>query len=263
MMNYFFRAARFEFAKIFGGKVWWIVFGIVAVIQPLLALVQAMSLAQIGITATPETHPGLAVALPPLDYFGFDVILFGQAAMVVLGGVAGASIYRSHELRTTLLGLNKRMSTFFAKLSAVLVGSIAVSFISVFVTISITHIGLGNQGLNSLILSPIAWQFIGYATLDLVLLVALSFGIGMLCRNAIVPLLFMVPQVVGLGGFLTQKWEWGGYLPVAVGNLLFAIPTDDYPHDPVKGGLILALWAIAVLFISAYFFVRRDVGGRY
>jgi len=263
MMNYFFRAIRFEFAKIFGSRAWWIIFGIVAVIQPLLALVEAMSLAQIGITATPETHPQLAVALPPLDYFGFDVILFGQAAIVVLGGIAGASIYRSQELKTTLLGLNKRMGTFLSKLSAVLVAGIAVSFISVFITISITHIGLGNQGLDPLILSPVAWQFIGYATLDWVLLIVLSFGIGMLSRNAIVPLLFMVPQVVGLGDYLAQKWEWGGYLPVAAGNLLFAIPTDTYPHDPVKGGLILASWTVVILFMAAYFFVRRDVGGRY
>ncbi|MDR3072430.1 MAG: hypothetical protein LBU41_02945, partial [Clostridiales Family XIII bacterium] len=137
-MNYFVRAIRFEFARIFFGRVWWIVFGIVAVIQPLLALVEAVSLAQIGLTATPETHSGLAVALPPLDYFGFDVILFGQAAIVVLGGIAGASIYRSHELRTTLLGLNKRVGIFLAKLSVVLIGSTFVSFISIFITISIT-----------------------------------------------------------------------------------------------------------------------------
>jgi hypothetical protein len=99
--------------------------------------------------------------------------------------------------------------------------------------------------------------------LDWVLLTALSFGIGMLCRNAIVPLLFMVPQVVGLGGVLAQKWEWGVYLPAPAGNLLFAIPTDELTHDPVKGGLILSIWTVVLLLLAAYFFVRRDVGGRY
>ena len=262
-MSYFFRAIHFEFAKIFSSRAWWIVFGIVSIIQPLLALVNAMSLARIGIHATPKTTPGLVQALPPLDYFGFDIIPFGLAAIVVLGGIAGASVFRDHELRTTFLCLNKRISTFFAKLSAVLVGSIAVSFTSVFVTIAITHLGLGDQGLNPFILSPIAWQFICYATLDWVLLSALSFGLGMLSRNAIVSLLIMVPQVVGLGGLLAQKWKWGGYLPVAAGNLLFATPTDAITHEPVKGGLTLIAWTIVVLFVAVYLFTRRDVGGSY
>lgn len=259
-MNYFFRAACFEFAKILSNRLWWIVLGIVLVIQPLLALLEAVSLAQIGITATPETHPGLAQILPPLDYFGFDIIPLGQAAIVVLGGIGGASIYRGHELRTTLLVLNKRKGIFLAKLIAILVGTIAVSFISVFITISITHIGLGGQGLHPLTLSSITWAFIGYATLNWVLLAALSFGIGLLFRNAIVPLILMVSQVVGLGGFLAQKWEWGGHLPVAAGNLLFATPASATSHDPVKGGLILMAWTVAMLVAAAYCFVRRDVG---
>jgi ABC-type transport system involved in multi-copper enzyme maturation permease subunit len=261
MTTYFIRAVRFEFAKIMTSRTWWIVFGIVAVIQPLLALVEAISLAQSGIHATPETHPMLAEALPPLDYFGFDVIPLGQAAVVVLGGIAGASVFRSHELRTNLLCLNRRRKTFLAKLLAVFAGSTVVSFISVFATIAITHLGLGSQGLHFLVLSPVTWQFIGYATLDWVLLTILSFGFGMISRNAIVPLLVMVPQVVGLGGLLAQKWEWSSCLPVAAGNLLFATPTNAIAHDPVKGGLILAAWTAVVLLVAAFLFVRRDVGG--
>ena len=262
MMEYFYRALGYEFAKIYRSKVWWVVIGVVIVIQPLLALIEAISIAKIGITATPLTHPELAVALPALDYFGFDVVLFGQVAVVVLGGLEGAEIFQHHELRVTLLALNKRGSTFLAKFTAVLVASTIVSLTSIFITIATTHIGLGNLGLNPALLSPIAWEFICYATLDWVLLIALSFGLGMLSRNAIVPLFFMIPQVVGLGAFLAEKWEWCGYLPVAVGNLLFAIPTDNYPHDPLKGGLILTLWAMVALIISRHYFIHRDVGGQ-
>ena len=261
-MRYFHRALSYELAKIYRSKAWWVVTGIVIVIQPLLALIEAMSLAQIGITATPITNPELAVALPPLDYFGFDVVLFGQVAVVALGCMEGAEIFQNHELRITLLGLNKRKGTFLAKLTAISMVSTLISFSSIFITIAITHIGLGNLGLNPLQLSPIAWEFIGYATLDWVLLIVLSFGIGMFCRNAIIPLFFMIPQVVGLGAFLADKWSWCSYLPVAVGNLLFAIPTDNYPHNPLKGGLVLTLWACVVLLISMHRFMYRDVGGQ-
>lgn len=260
-MNYVIRCTCFEFLKTFFGRAWIIVFGIVAVIQPLLALLEATQLAQTGIHATPETNPELVQALPPLDYFGFDVTAFGQLPIVVLGALMGASEYKGHELRTTFLCLNKRMEAFLAKIAVVFAGSMIASFVAIFTTIAVTHVGLGKQGLNPLILSPIAWQFIGYVLVDWVLLTLLSFGLGMLSRNAIVPLVFMIPQIFNLGNLLAQKWEWGKYFPVAAGNLLFSSPTDALAHQPIKGGLILSLWTGIILILAAYRFVRSDVGG--
>jgi hypothetical protein len=147
------------------------------------------------------------------------------------------------------------------KTNRVLLGSFVVSFVSIYITIALTHIGLGSQGLHPLILSPIAWDFIAYGTLNWVLLSVLSFGLGILNRNATAPLLLMVLQVVGFGSFFAQKWKWAGYLPVAADSLLLASLTEPVPHDPIKGGLILAAWASATRLIAAYLFVRRDVGG--
>ncbi|MNP53104.1 hypothetical protein D3C76_1475500 [compost metagenome] len=122
---------------------------------------------------------------------------------------------------------------------------------------------MGALGLHPFYLSPIAWQFIGFSVLDWILLTILSFGIGMLFRNAIVPLVFLVPQVYLLGGYLAQRWEWGEYLPVAAGNLLFATPTAPFEHDPLKGGIILLTWVMLTLITSYYAFIRSDVGGKY
>jgi ABC-2 type transport system permease protein len=141
-MDYFIKAARFESTKTLLSRVLWIVFGIVIVIQPLLAFVEAIQLAGIGIDATPITHPELAVALPPVDYFGFDLVPFGQVAMVVWGSIMGASEFRNRELRTTLLCLNKRAGAFLAKLVVTLIYSVIVSIFSIVVTIAVTHVGL-------------------------------------------------------------------------------------------------------------------------
>lgn len=262
-MKTFYRTIRFELIKICSSRVWWVICALVIVIQPLLALIAAKSFTQIGLDATPETQPELAEALPPLDYLGFDVVPFGLLPMIVFAGIIGASEYKHHQLRTTLLCQSSRIKVFCAKVLALVICSTFISFIAISATISITHFGLGKLGLHPLYLSTIAWQFIGYSVLDWILLTILSFGIGMLLRNAIVPLVFLVPQVYNLGRYLAQRWEWGDFLPVAAGNLLFATPTDPFEHDPLKGGIVLLIWVILALIISCYAYIRSDVGGKY
>lgn len=262
-MKSFCRAVRYEFFKLFSSRVWWIVAGLVLIIQPLLALIDISTVVQYGLDATPEQYPELALEFPPVEYMGIDIMLFGQMAVVILGAILGASEYKNHELRTTILCINKRSVIFSAKLFTVTASSFVLSFVAAYLTIAATHIGLGNLGLNPIILSTVTWQYIGYAVLNWVLLTVLSLGLGMLFRNAIIPLIFLIPQVYNLGNFLANKWEWGKYLPVAASNLLIAVPTDNFAHNPLMGGVILSLWAAAVLLIAYCRFARSDLGGTY
>ncbi|AZK46080.1 ABC transporter permease [Paenibacillus lentus] len=257
------RTIQFELIKICSSRVWWVICALVVVIQPLLALIVAKSYLQIGLDATPETHPELIEALDPLDYLGFEVPTSGLLAMVIFGGIIGASEYKHHILRTTLLCQSSRIKVSSAKVLALLICSTFISFLSIYATISTMHFGLGELGLHPFYLSTIAWQFIGFSALNWILLTTLSFGIGMLFRNAIVPLAFLVPQVYNLGEYLAQRWEWGGYLPVAAGNILVATPTAPYEHDPLKGGIVLLIWVTLALITSFYAFIRSDVGGKY
>ncbi|MBY0203696.1 MULTISPECIES: ABC transporter permease [Paenibacillus] len=262
-MNSFLRSVRFELNKIISMRLWWIICVIALGFQPLSALIAARSYLKIGLDATPETQPGLVSALPSLDYLGFELAPFGVLLMIVFGGVIGGSEYLHHQLRTTLLCQSSRVKVFGAKVLAVAVCALFISSIAVYLTISVMHLTLGDQGLHPIFLSPIAWQYIGYVVLDWILLTILSFGLGMVFKNAIVPLAFLIPQVYNLGLYLAQKWEWGIYLPVAAGNLLFASPTDPFEHDPLKGVVILLLWVIVALSTSYYTFIRSDVGGKY
>ncbi len=259
----FVRTTYSEFSKLINSRGWWIVFGLVIVLQPLLGLLEANQLLSIGLDATPTTHPDLLEAIPPLDYFGLDAALFGILPIVIWGGISGASEYKNHNLRTTMLYSNKRIELFSGKLLTILISTMLISFMSIFITVAITHIGLGDLGLNPLTLSLIAWKFIGYTAINWTLLTVLSFSIGLLCRNMIVPLVFLVPQIYNLGSYLAERWSWGEYLPVAAGNLIVATPVKSYPHDPMKGILILLLWIILTVLIALYSFIRSDVGGKY
>lgn len=93
-MNSFLRSVRFELNKISSMKMWWIICLIAIVAQPLLALITARGYLKIGLDATPETQSGLLNSLPPLDYFGFELVPFGLLPMVIFGGIiGGVNIY--------------------------------------------------------------------------------------------------------------------------------------------------------------------------
>lgn len=79
----------------------------------------------------------------------------------------------------------------------------------------------------------------------------------------IVPLIFLVPKIYNLGNYLAERWSWGEYLPFAAGNFIVAKPGKSYPHDPVKGILILLLWILFTVLIVLFSFNRSDVGGKY
>lgn len=256
-------ALRTQFSHIMTKRIWWVVGILVFLIQPLLAFISAKQLIQIGLDATPETHPQLAQALPPVDYLGFEVTGFGIMAMVALGAVLGAEEYKNHQLRTSFLCNNKRKLFFFSKGLVMLFTLAVVSFISIFLTVMFTHIALADLGLSPFKLSKTAWIFIGYVIVVWLLLTLLAFYLGMIFRNSILPLIFLAPQFYIVGIYLMKHYSWGIYLPVAAGQLLTASPTDTLVHDPVKGSMILILWTLASFLCAMYFFTRRDVGGVY
>lgn len=86
-MKSFCRAVRYEFSKLFSSRVWWIVAVLVLIIQPLLALIDIGTVVKYGLDATPEQFPELALAFPPVEYLGIDMMLLGQMAVVVLGAI--------------------------------------------------------------------------------------------------------------------------------------------------------------------------------
>lgn len=263
-MNNFGNILKVEFFKIVSNKAWWIVFGLVVFLQPLFAMISAKEIVTMGLEASPATNPYLAQALPPLEYLGFyDVVPFGLLPMVVLGGIIGASEYKNHHFRTTLLCCSNRKKVFFAKVVSISITSTLISAIAIYLTIVVTHISLGDLGLNPLTLSLITWKFIIYAILEWTLLTVLAFAIGVLSRNVIIPLVFLIPQIYGLAPYLASKWSWGEFLPVTAGKFLTATPTDTLANDPVKGGIILGFWTISLLIGAMYSLVHRDLGGGY
>lgn len=259
----FLRTTTSEFLKLVIEKSWLIVLGLIVIIQPGLAYIEAGQLLSTGLNATTESDSNLIESIPPIDYFGFDIAVFGLMAMVVFGGIAGAVEYRHHNLRTSVLCNNSRFELFTAKMLSIVSTTIVISFISIYLTVVASHSRLGELGLNPIQLSGIAWEYIGYTIINWTLITLLAFFLGMYFKNAIVPLVFLVPQIYNLGDFLVQKWSWTEFLPIAGGKMMVASPTSFLSHDPLKGGMILLAWAGVALLLGMYSFRKLDVGGEY
>jgi len=249
-MNYF----RYEAIKIFSHPVWKIAAVIAIIVWSAISFITGAGLAPVGLDATPETHPELLAPLPPLEYLGFDLATLGQIPMAILGAAIGAAIFRSHELRTAFLSMNDRRRYYLIKLIVVTFGSAILSFIAIYFSIAAHHMGWGDVGLNPVSLSPITWTYIGWGTLNLVLVTLWAFGLAMLFRNMILPLIILIPQIVGLGYATAFGWDWYRYIPVQ-----FA----PYYFNPVLYSSILGFLVIIFLFLSAIRLIRQDVGGKY
>jgi ABC-type transport system involved in multi-copper enzyme maturation permease subunit len=237
-----------------------IVFALVVLVQPLLALVESVGIAQMGVDATPQTNPDLLEPLAPVPYTGFDILPFGAVAVIVLGAVLGAAEYRHRELRTTLLAINNRSRVIAGKLLAFTATVAAMSLASVYATIAVAQAGLGDQGINPLVLSGGTWRVIGTSVANWTALGLCAYGLALAARTWLVPLLVLAPQVMGLGEWLVSRWEPGRFLPVSAGTCVSATPDVACSTGTALMGAVLAAWVVVLAAAAWVMFSRRDVG---
>ena len=251
-----------ELLKITYSKLFKIVLLILFIVQPFFAYLGIKAVLEIGLQATPENTAILAEAIPPIEYLGFDTVMLGMMPMIILGAVYGGSEFKNHQLRTTLLANSNKKSLYFFKLMTLTLLSAILSFLSIIVTIEVAHFTLGNLGLGVL-LSFKVWYFILLATLAWVSLTILSYFIAFLFRTAIVPLLFLIPQVYNVGDFLSSHFECGKILPVAFGNHLIASSDTRFSTHPFWTLSLLCIWVFIFGVIAYFQFEKTDVGGKY
>lgn len=262
-MTAFCRAVHSELRKLLYSRSTWIIVLLILVLQAALATVAAQHLLTIGLDATPETCPNLIEALPPLEYMGFDVVLFSTIPMIVLGALYGAGEFRNHSLRTTMLSTGRGVLVPLSKIFAVSLVSSALSFASIFVTISATHLTFGVQGLPFLLFNPMVWRFILQGSIALTLLTVLASVMGFLFRTAVAPMLFLIVQVFNIGDLLASLFAIGKYLPVHLVNRLIAISERSLTQVPAQNILLLLLW-ILLLSVPAFLrFKTSDLRGEY
>lgn len=259
----FFRILRSEALKFVYSRATRIILLLVFGLQTLLAFVSGKQILSIGLDATPETCPELLEAMPPLEYMGFDTVSFSTVLMIVLGAVYGANEFKHHSMRTTLLCAGARSRVFFAKSICIAFASFVISFLSVLITISVTHAVFGDQGLCPVILNTTVWKFILYATVALTMLTMISYLLGFLFRTGIIPMLFLIVQAYNIGNMLAERFVWARLLPVSLVNRLIASSESTLTLVPAWNICVLLLW-IGALGVAAFLrFRNTEMQGGY
>ena len=245
-----------EILKLLYNRATHVVLFLILVFQTFLANIGASQIVSVGIHATPETNPDLAEALPP-----FDVTLFGVFIMIILGSIYGAEEYKGLAIRTSLLSVTNRSTFLVSKTLVWLIFSFIISFLSIFLTINMTHYVLGQDGLLLFLLNGTVWFYIFLASIAWTLLGLLAYIMALTFKTAIVPLLFLLPQVYNLGTFLANYISVAKFLPVALGQGLIATSPQILEYNSLQNILLLLCWNFSFLALAIYRLLKSDIGG--
>ena len=252
-----------EWLKICSTKAFKVSMAFMLLLVPAVSWLEGRQYLSVGLDATPETVPGLAEAIDPLEYLGLNGASMASMVLVILAGILGAMEFQSHSLRTSLLACNNRLKLLVGKLMTFACFSLASSFLSIYFSYMVMHLALGKEGLNPILLNQVAWSHLLWKALATAVLGLLSFLLGLLGRTMLLPLLFLVPQIYNLGNYLAAHTSWGAYLPQPAGELFVATPTSQYANNPLQGLLILGAWLLVIGGATSLRFLKTDLGGRY
>ena len=250
-----------EILKLLYKRATHVVLFLILVFQTFLANIGASQIVSVGIHATPATNPELAEAIPPIEFLGFDVTLFGVFIMIILGSIYGAEEYKRSAIRTSLLSITNRSSFLVSKTLVWLIFSFIISFLSIFLTINMTHYVLGQDGLLLFSLNGTVWFYIFLASIAWTLLGLLAYIMALTFKTAIVPLLFLLPQVYNLGTFLANYISAAKFLPVALGQGLIATSPQILEQNSLQHIFLLLCWNFSFLALAIYRLLKSDIGG--
>ena len=254
-MNGLLPLVRSEATKLLTGRATWIL-GAAAVLGS-WPMAWANAATAVGVASD---DPRLFSSEPiPLAFQGFEMAGFGYVLVVVLSALwAGSEYGGNQQIRTTLLATPQRLRVFATKTLLLAITVAAIAFSTMWGTLVITHL-VGETGVDPWTLNPAIWANLGGVTVAWTLTALTAFAVGVLARTVILPLILVVPLVIGFGDFLTVFWAGAKYLPVAAGAALSSDPATGTYLDPPFGGIVQAGWAMVLLSAAAVSFVRRDL----
>lgn len=247
--------AQSEAAKLFTARPTWIL--CVVIVLGTWAMAWTNSASTVDLPADSEL---LFSSEPiPREYQGLEMAGFGYVLIVVFAALWAGSEYGSGtQIRTTLLATPKRLRVFVVKVGLLAAFAAAIAFLTMTGTLMITH-AIEDTGIDPWTLSPAVWTNIGGVTSAWTMTALIAFAVGALARTMILPLILIVPLVIGIGDFIVGFWSGAKFLPMTAGAAMYSDPASGGYLDPAVGGLVQAVWTVSLLIAAAFAFTRRDL----
>lgn len=206
----------------------------------------------------PPDDPRLYGVPEPLEFHGFTMAGFGYTFVVVIGALWAASEYGgAHQIRTTLTATPRRIPVFLVRAGILAVLTALMASATMVGAVMITH-AAADDGVHPVLLTPRIWTLLAGLVAAWTLTALIAFAIGTLARTTVVPLVVLLPLVIGLGSFLAGIWPLAAWFPVTAGTSLYTPPGTAGVLAAMPGGLVQFAWAAVLLLVAGVAFVRRD-----
>jgi ABC-2 type transport system permease protein len=218
------------------------------VVPPIVAVVQALA-------ADPAS--GGAVAAPVAS-LGFSTAGLGQPLVILLAVLLAGTEHVDGQLRSTLLAVPRRGIVLTAKAVVIAALAAVVALIGTSAAVLLAHAARGDDGLPaSRPTAGMAGNLVG-VVVDFALLALIAASVTLLTRSLVMPLVILVPLVLGLTVSLVGLVPAVRYLPDLAGmQLLTAYPGVGL-LDPVPGALVMLAWTGVLGAAAGLSLVRRD-----
>lgn len=189
---------------------------------------------------------------------GFEVAGFGQPLVILLAALIFGSEYQNGLLRSSQLAIPSRARLFGAKIIVVSVLSFLLALFSIGIAVFLRQIVLGGSEDSPIIFTPDMWLNLVGVAINWTLISLVSAGLTVLAKSVLLPVIVLVPMVLGLGVSLVGVLPWLKFAPDLAGLQLMTTYPGIGLLEPVIGGLVMAAWAVALAFAALIVFSKRD-----
>ena len=198
-----------------------------------------------------------AAAINP-DGQGFEAAGFGQPLVILLAAVIVGSEYRNGLLRSTQLATPRRVRLLAAKVLVIAGLTFTLAIVSTGLAVMLRQAVLGDDGIPPNEFTSGMWLNVLGVGVNWMLIALVSAALTVLARSALLPVIVLVPLVLGLGVTLVTVLPWLKYAPDLAGLQLISRYPGIGLLDPIPGGVVMAAWATALLLPAFIVFTRRD-----
>ena len=198
-----------------------------------------------------------AAAINP-DGQGFEAAGFGQPLVILLAAVIVGSEYRNGLLRSTQLATPRRVRLLAAKVIVIAGLTFTLAIVSTGLAVMLRQAVLGDDGIPPNEFTSGMWLNVLGVGVNWMLIALVSAALTVLARSALLPVIVLVPLVLGLGVTLVTVLPWLKYAPDLAGLQLISRYPGIGLLDPIPGGVVMAAWATALLLPAFIVFTRRD-----
>lgn len=260
------RVLRSEFSKAFTLPAVWIGIAVTVLGTAGIAALNSFQFA----AAIRAGHPDRFAGPPDLVDLAFTGAPLGTVGAVIIGVLAVSSEYAVHspdsgggrQIATSLATVPRRVTLVSAKVVVVATTTLVTVLLAVPACLALARVGLGDAAINTDAYQRMVERGVG-SGLYWILMALLAFGITLLARSGVIPLLVLIVNsaLVSISLLLTNITPLAHWLPDMAGRNLFGFgPNETLPGglEPVPGALVMAAWSVAAIIIGAVAFCRRD-----